>query len=267
MAKRHGGEQSSGGWKIFIAIVAAWIMISMYRSRSKPVPGAVPALDVPAAPAGSQAKAEWPPSAGAGDKAELAPNLTMRNYYVILDGSGSMADKGCSGDVPKLDAAKKALSDFSKAVPRNAQLGLLSFDGRGVAERVPLGLDNRDRFMEEVQKVAAGANTPLRSAISMGIVKLEDAARRQLGYGEYNLVVVTDGEAVPESEDPRGVVNAVLGRTPIAIHTIGFCIGANHSLNQPGRTLYKTAQNPQELKAGLEDVLAESEKFDVSGFK
>ena len=183
----------------------------------------------------------------------------MRNYYVILDGSGSMADSGCSGSLSKMDAAKEALARFAGVVPRKAQLGLLAFDQHGVSERVALGLDNRDRFVEEVRKVSAGGQTPLKSSIAAGVARLEEAARRQLGYGEYNLVVVTDGEAVPGSEDPRGVVNDVLGRSPVAIHTIGFCIGSNHSLNQPGRTLYKAAQNPDELKAGLEDVLAESE--------
>lgn len=267
MGNRYDRKPDSGrgsGWLKYL-IFGAVIIFFWTRSRHKAAPAYVPRPPAEAAQAAS--KAEWPPTAPAGEKADLAQDLSMRNYYVILDGSGSMADQGCSGSLSKMDAAKEALAKFASVVPAKAQLGLLAFDGRGVSERVPLGLDNRERFAEEVRKVASGGQTPLKTAISQGVAKLEEAARRQLGYGEYNLVVVTDGEAVPGSEDPTEVVNDVLGRSPVAIHTIGFCIGTNHSLNQPGRTLYKAAQNPEELKSGLGEVLAESEKFDVSGFK
>lgn len=47
----------------------------------------------------------------------------------------------------------------------------------------------------------------------------------------------------------------------MVLHTIGFCIGEKHSLNQPGRTLYRAADNPEQLRAGLADVLAEAPSF------
>ena len=100
----------------------------------------------------------------------------------------------------------------------------------------------------------------------MGIEKLGIEARRQLGYGEFHLVIVTDGEA-DDQEDPTSVVTFALGETPIIVHTVGFCIGQNHSLNQPGKTLYKSAKDKESLNEGLVDVLAESENFDISSFK
>jgi hypothetical protein len=45
------------------------------------------------------------------------------------------------------------------------------------------------------------------------------------------------------------------------LHTIGFDIGEGHSLNQPGKTDYSSAQNPEQLRKSLQDVLAESEEF------
>jgi hypothetical protein len=57
-----------------------------------------------------------------------------------------------------------------------------------------------------------------------------------------------------------------LKTTPINIYSIGFCIGENHALNQPGRTFYKAADNPAALRKGLEEVLAESETFDETEF-
>jgi uncharacterized protein YegL len=205
---------------------------------------------------------QWPPP-GKPDK--LAQDLTARNFYVVLDGSGSMSERACMGDGRKMDQAKAALETFSKAVPRNANLGLLVFDSRGVQEHVPLALDNRPNFLRQVAITAPSGGTPLRDAVALARQRLEDQARRQLGYGEYTLVVVTDGEA-SGGQDPRPVVNDMLARTPIIIHTIGFCINTRHSLNQPGRTVYKAANDRADLERGLEAALAEAPAFTADRF-
>jgi hypothetical protein len=95
--------------------------------------------------------------------------------------------------------------------------------------------------------------------------KIEYQARRQLGYGEYHMVVVTDGEA-SRYEDPRSIVDSIIATTPIVLHTIGFCIDARHSLNQPGRILYRQANDLEGLRKGLQDVLAEAPRFTVLQF-
>jgi uncharacterized protein with von Willebrand factor type A (vWA) domain len=205
---------------------------------------------------------QWPP---AGKQDRLAKDLTARNFYVVLDGSGSMTERACMGDGRKMDQAKAALETFSKAVPRNANLGLLVFDSRGVQEQVPLALDNRQDFLRQVSITAPSGGTPLRDAIALARQRLEEQARRQLGYGEYTLVVVTDGEA-SHGQDPRPVVNEMLTRTPIIIHTIGFCISPKHSLNQPGRTVYKAANDRADLERGLEAALAEAPVFTADRF-
>ncbi|MFH2205156.1 MAG: vWA domain-containing protein [Elusimicrobiota bacterium] len=260
-------KSGSGNVWFWIAVVIAAIMLFRTSGSKKVTPprGAPPVAKPAPAPQGL-APFDWPRAAPDGAAPVLAEDLTLRNYYVILDGSGSMQDTKCSGDTNKMRAAKRALTEFSQVVPRDAQLGLLVFDRNGNNERVPLGTGNRDRFIAAVKQVNASGGTPLKTAIDIGVAKLEEQARRQLGYGEYHLVVVTDGEA-SLNEDPARVVAELLGRSPVVLHTIGFCIGEQHSLNQPGQTLYKAAANPGELKAGLSAVLAESESFDVSGFK
>ena len=264
-------ERKSGGglWMLWLALAGGGLYLRSQVGTSRPTLSSAPAArsalppPLPSKPAGF-ARYDWP-RGGTEGKVELAANLAARNFYVVLDGSGSMADKGCSGNMRKMDAAKQALAEFSKAVPADAQLGLTAFDGGGISERVPLAVGNRSAFMAAVNAVVANGGTPLKSAIAIGIAKLEEAARRQLGYGEYTLVVVTDGDA-SVGEDPAEVVGDVLGRSPVAVHTIGFCIGTNHSLNQPGRTLYKSAQSPEELRSGLGAVLAEAESFDAAKF-
>jgi len=205
---------------------------------------------------------QWPPP---GKVDRMAPDPTTRNFYVVLDGSGSMSERACKGDGKKIDQAKAALEVFSKAVPRNANLGLLVFDSRGVSERVALATDNRQAFSQQVQATNPSGGTPLLGAIALARQRLEDQGRRQLGYGEYNLVVVTDGEA-SSGQDPRQEVNNILARSPIVIHTIGFCISSNHSLNQTGRTVYKAANDRADLERGLEAALAEAPKFTADRF-
>jgi Ca-activated chloride channel family protein len=187
--------------------------------------------------------------------------LTRRNFLIVLDGSGSMADSQCSGNLSKIVAAKQAIAAFATKIKPEDNLGLCAFDSRGVTERAPLSL-NRSAFNKALQDVRSDSNTPLGHAVKLGYSLLQKQARRQLGYGEYYLVVVTDGEA-DRGDDPRDIVNKVVSESPVVISTIGFCIGEGHSLNRPGMTLYHDATNLKELNQGLESVLAESEFSDT----
>jgi hypothetical protein len=187
--------------------------------------------------------------------------LTRRNFLIVLDGSGSMADSQCSGNLSKIVAAKQAIAAFATKIKPEDNLGLCAFDSRGVTERAPLSL-NRTAFNKALQDVRSDSNTPLGHAVKLGYSLLQKQAQRQLGYGEYYLVVVTDGEA-DRGDDPRDIVNKVVSESPVVISTIGFCIGEGHSLNRPGMTLYHDATNLKELNQGLESVLAESEFSDT----
>jgi hypothetical protein len=192
---------------------------------------------------------------------DIDPLLTRRNFLIVLDGSGSMADSQCSGNLPKIVAAKQAIAAFATKLKPEDNLGLCAFDSRGVTERSPLSL-NRSAFNEGLQDVRSDSNTPLGRAVKLGYSLLQKQAQRQLGYGEYYLVVVTDGEA-DRGDDPRDIVNKIVSQSPVVISTIGFCIGEGHSLNRPGLTLYHDATNLEQLNQGLESVLAESEFRDT----
>jgi len=196
---------------------------------------------------------------------DIDPILTRRNFLIVLDGSGSMADSQCSGNLSKIVAAKQAIAAFATKLKPEDNLGLCAFDSRGVTERAPLSL-NRGAFDKALQAVRSDSNTPLGTAVALGYSRLQLQARRQLGYGEYYLVVVTDGEA-DKGNDPRDIVNKIVSQSPVVISTIGFCIGQGHSLNRPGLTMYHDATNLEELNQGLESVLAESEFSDAPAAK
>jgi len=199
----------------------------------------------------------WPPGIESVER-ESSENMLKKNYYIIFDASGSM-----QGD--KIITAKKALLEFVKHVPEDANLGLAVFDATGLSERNRLG-GNRNDLVDLISRVRAEGGTPLRSALQLAYDKINIQAARQLGYGEYSIIVVTDGEA-SQGEEPDKIVNRILAESPVSIHTIGFKIGTNHSLNQPGKILYKQANNLMELSAGLEEVLAELEDFSVTDYK
>jgi Ca-activated chloride channel family protein len=200
------------------------------------------------------------------DNVELASDMSAKNFYIILDGSGSMGESECSDNETKAAVAVRSLVSFADSVAPDANLGLLIFDNKGTSERVPLGLGNRDAFKQAVQNFIPDGQTPLYDAMLIGALKLQEQAEKQQGYGEYTLVVVTDGIASMRQE-PDNVIKHLLKHSPIVVQTIGFCIGEKHSLNQVGKTVYKAAGNEAELNSGLESVLAESETFDISDFE
>lgn len=235
------------------------------QAGAKPSPSAQQAPTQPEPSARDSAKSTaWPFISIDASEDALAKNLLTKNYLLIFDGSGSMGESGCSGNERKIDVAKRAVVAWSKSVPANANLGLFAFHNNGLLT-LPLAAGNREAFMKTVNQIVAGGNTPLTNAMDYAYKTFNAQGRRQLGYGDYTIVVVTDGIA-NSIADLQQSVDTVLSQSPINIYSIGFCIGDNHSLNQPGRTIYKAADNPEQLEKGLRDVLAESESFDEDTF-
>jgi len=204
----------------------------------------------------------WPTT---NDNVTLAKNAMAKNFYIIVDGSGSMSNEGCSSGQDKLSVAKSSISRFIDKIPAEDNIGMYAFDRSRLAERVVLGSSKHEQVKGAVSNLVSGGSTPLAQAVTTGRDALTKQAQSQLGYGEYNLVIVTDGQA-NDSVKLRQEVHSLLQQTPIVVHTIGFCISSNHTLNQPGYTIYKAADNPKALDEGLEQVLAEAPSFDVSEF-
>ncbi len=229
----------------------------------KPAAPEIPARRTDIAAIAEVKAATWPSPA---DKEilQLDPVPTRANYLAVLDMSGSMKDPDCAGRYgSKADAARAALAAWLQSVPRTANIGLVVFSGGDVSLKVPLGVNNRETFVRAVADTRPSGKTPLHDAVSLAHRELERRARYQQGYGDYRIVVITDGMH-SEGQDPRPVVDAILGNpaNPVLVYTIGFCIEES-ALHQPGRTMYQSAKNPEELSSGLQRVLAESQQFDT----
>lgn len=204
----------------------------------------------------------WP-DANNGKDTELDANMLRDNVMVVLDMSGSMGEGNCSGDFAnKSQAAKATLAKWITTVPEESNLGLIAFVYSDTKVYVDLATGNRSLFMQEVKSFTPEGGTPLYDAVTRAEDELEAQAIRQNGYGTYKMVVITDG-AHSVGQDPSDAVNEILDnpQNPIEIHTIGFCI-EDSALNQPGRTKYQSAKNPEQLKEGLDSVLSEATSFD-----
>ena len=178
-----------------------------------------------------------------------------RNFYFVLDGSGSMDGK--------MEEAKAAIKIFVDTVPEeNVNLGLFVFDNQGTREVVPLAPHNRAQFMAAVNQASPGGGTPLGTSIKTGVDALTTQYKKQLGYGEYRLIVVTDGEA--SDSISTGVKPA--NRYGIPIYTIGFGIGERRALRKHSIS-YRSADSAEELKQALEQAASELDVYDPTDFK
>ncbi len=278
---RNKRRSSRKGSSLFWLFIAGFVAYKIYDVFFPPVPPPPPVATVqPSAPAVAPAvvrhqrslyglrpmENSWPPITAQAESAVDTNSLLTTNYFIMLDASGSMAEQKCSGTRSKMQVAASALGEFVRSLPAQANFGLAIFNGTTTKELLPLGHHDG----EEVKKIAAqilpSASTPLASAMSFSYEKIAAQARRQLGYGEYYLVLITDGLA-NRGQEPDGVVRRILEQSPVQIYTIGFCISEDHPLHQPGRTVYRSANDPQALVRGLKDILAEAPEFNIVDFK
>lgn len=206
---------------------------------------------------------EWKWLAGVDATNVDEESLYKKNYYFVLDGSGSMGNSpgSCNRNESKnkIDIAKQAIQDFVATIPSDANVGLFAFDDSGINERAQLATSNREHFNQKLEQVTATSSTPLHTAISKAYEKVKLQAIQQAAHGEYNIIVLTDGEA-DGGEDPRNIVRNISNDSPVNLYTIGFCIGEGHSLNDPDYVNYYKANDATSIIAGLSEVLAESDE-------
>ena len=179
------------------------------------------------------------------DVPESAQANTTQNWYFIVDGSGSMRGE-------RLVKAKQGITSFLKNMPNEDKIGLFIFDARGKREVVPLGTGNRGEFREAVQAIAADGKTPLGASISHAVNQLKQQYKKQLGYGGYHVVVVTDGNASDNATDPA----VELEKYGFVLYTIGFGGIQNHKLEQYSAD-YLTASDEAGLAKALTSIVAE----------
>ena len=204
------------------------------------------------------------PSPGQGEATASAqevaqdPNAEIslaRSFYFVFDGSGSMADDD------KIVWAKRAVKAFIQEVPEEDYVGLYVFDRHGDREVLPLARGNRQEFLAAVDAIDAAGFTPLARAISVGVNRLKQRRDMQLGYGDFRLVITTDGQA-------GGIPDAAryADHFSVPMYTIGLELSEEHELSRYS-VYYRDARSEEDLAEALRETAAELEAYDQTEFQ
>lgn len=189
---------------------------------------------------------------GAPAPAELARD----NVVIVLDASGSMNDRMPNRGPVKMDAAKAALKQVLQHLPANIHVGLLVFSGANVPNEwiYPLGPRDETRLWQAIDLPRPQGATPLGAYLKKGADRLLAERERQMGYGTYRLLVVTDGEA-QDQDLVRRYTPQIVARG-ITVDVIGVAMNQKHTLATKVHS-YRAANDPQALQRALAEVFAE----------
>ncbi len=187
-----------------------------------------------------------------------ADDIHKDNIVVILDASGSMQDK-FSGDrtKSKMEAAKAALQEVLAKVPDDTWIGLLVFSGANIRNEwvYPLGEKDTQKLIAAINLPQPGGGTPLGKYIRIGANRLLEERAKQYNYGNYRLLIVTDGEA-SDAAQVEYYTPEILNRQ-IRVDVIGVDMETDHMLAKVVDS-YRRADNPGELVAAVSEILAET---------
>ncbi len=135
---------------------------------------------------------EWPfIKIEADDEGDVSDNLVAKNYMLIFDGSGSMGEIECGDGRQKISVAKEAVTEWAKTLPKDSKLGLVAFYHNKWSE-LPLKSGNRNSFMKTIQSIFPSGRTPLTEGLHRAYSSITAEGKKQLGYGDYTIVVVTE---------------------------------------------------------------------------
>jgi Ca-activated chloride channel homolog len=146
---------------------------------------------------------------------------------VVLDASGSMKQADAPG--PRIDAAKKAVTELVRVLPDDAQVGLTAYGmgtgssdtekARGckdITQLVPVDRLDRAAFGRAVAGLRASGYTPIGES-------LRAAAKALPAEGPRSIVLVSDGEDTCAPPAPCEVARQLKASgVDLVVHTIGF---------------------------------------------
>ncbi len=176
------------------------------------------------------------------------------NVVIVLDDSGSM-NKIMKGGVPRIEAAKKAIGAVLKQFPVDTKVGLLLLNGERAKQHwaIPLEHLSVPQATRKVESVIADGGTPLGDRMREGADALLQLREKQI-YGNYRLLIVTDGEA-SDAKLLALYLPDVLSRG-LMVDAIGVDMQENHSLATRVHS-YRRADDGAALSKAIQEVFAE----------
>lgn len=176
------------------------------------------------------------------------------NVVVVLDNSSSMRSKLRSDRrVVKMDAAKDALVQVLKTLPKQTHVGVLTLHD-GKEWTAPLGPVDPGAMESAIRNIKTHRGTPLGKYLKIASDSLLELRESQR-YGTYRLLIVTDGEANDRDKVEKYLPD-ILSRG-ITVDVIGVDMKSDHSLATKAHS-YRRANDAESLSEALAEVLAES---------
>lgn len=173
------------------------------------------------------------------------------NVVVILDNSGSMNEQMQSGGT-RIAAAKTALLKVLDQTPPGASVGVLLLNaGPNGKWLVPLGPVDKTAIQAAVADLRADGGTPLGGSMK-GAADALLKQRETQRYGDYKLLIVSDGEATDQPLVDRFLPE--IQARGLLIDVIGVDMGREHSLATRAST-YRNASDPKSLEQAISAVV------------
>ena len=174
-----------------------------------------------------------------------------QTVVVVVDDSGSMEDRMRSGE-RRIDAAKRALQVVLEKLPEDAQVGVLALNQGWV---IPLGKLDRSKTSGQIRRLRANGGTLLGENLKYAADELLKVRDDQV-YGDYRLLVVTDGEA-NDQKLLDFVLPDIMCRG-LVVDVIGVDMQSDHSLAKEVHN-YRRADDAASLETAIAESLAESD--------
>ncbi len=122
---------------------------------------------------------------------------------LLLDRSGSMGDKTPTKQT-KISRLKEAVNTLTTKLSDMSIIGIQSFRSGSITNDVPISYykDVKGIIPSKVKALSASGQTPTHDALAFSRDRLREAIPRFPGR-QFNFILVSDGQPVPDSQDPR----------------------------------------------------------------
>lgn len=184
-----------------------------------------------------------------------------KTVVIVLDDSGSMKKMMGRDSRSRMDVAKQAMQRLIGTLTNDTQLGIVLLNGAKNKDGwlLPLAKLNKAQAIASVSQLKADGGTPLGAVMQLAMEELLEL-RDEQPYGDYRLVVVTDGEATDAPVLNANLPNLV--SRGVVLDVIGVDMESDHSLVQRSHS-YRRANDAASFEKALQEIFAES-SFDAN---